>query len=107
MTRGDLVTITPPGDYGKARPALVVQSDVYASLPSVTVLPITGALRDVPLLRHFLAPDASNGLRKPSQIMIDKPMTLPRAKAGAVIGRLDAAVMAAVTRALAVFLGMG
>ncbi len=37
MKRGDLVTIALPGDYGKPRPALVVQSDLFSEHPSVTV----------------------------------------------------------------------
>ena len=44
MTRGDLVTVAASGDYGKPRPALVVQADVYAEHPSVTVLPLTSEL---------------------------------------------------------------
>ena len=30
MKRGDLVTIALQGDYGKPRPALVVQSDLFS-----------------------------------------------------------------------------
>ena len=38
MKRGDLVTVAVSGDYGKPRPALVVQSDLFAELPTVTVV---------------------------------------------------------------------
>lgn len=37
MMRGDLVVVSLPGDHGKPRPALVIQSDLYAEHPSVTV----------------------------------------------------------------------
>ena len=46
MKRGDLVTIALQGDYGKPMPALIVQPDLFDEHPSVTVLPVTGELRD-------------------------------------------------------------
>ena len=108
MRRGDLVAVSLPGDYGKLRPALVVQSDLFAAHPSVTLLPITSALIDgVPLLRPTLTPDAGNGLVRPSQIMVDKISTIARDKVGEPFGRLSEAAMAEVTRLLAVFLGLG
>lgn len=64
--RGDLVTVSLPGDYGKPRPALVIQSDLFAEHPSVTVLPITSHLVDAPLLRIDIGPES--GLERPSQI---------------------------------------
>lgn len=45
MNRDDLVTIPVGGDYGKPRPALVVQADEFDAIPSVTVLRLTS---DVP-----------------------------------------------------------
>ena len=108
MRRGDLVTVSLPGDYGKPRPALVVQSDLFAAHPSVTLLPVTSALIDgVPLLRPTLTPDAGNGLVRPSQIMVDKISTIARDKVGEPFGRLSETAMAEVTRLLAVFLGLG
>jgi mRNA interferase MazF len=105
VTRGDLVTIALPGAYGKPRPALVIQSDLFDAHPSVTVLPVTSELRDAPLFRIALVPNALNGLHKPSQVMVDKPQTVARTKIGKTIGRLDDEVMLGVNRALAVFLG--
>ena len=37
MNRGAL-SVVLQGDFGKARPALVVQSDLFAEHPSVTLL---------------------------------------------------------------------
>ena len=51
MRRGDLVTIVLQGAYGKPRPALIIQSDLFAEHPSVTIIPITSELRDTPLFR--------------------------------------------------------
>ena len=105
MRRGDLVTIALPGDYGKARPAVVIQSDLFAEHPSVTLLPVTGELRDTPLFRIGVEPSPQNGLRKTSQIMVDKAHTLPREKIGTPFGRIDDGTMLAVNRSLALFLG--
>jgi mRNA interferase MazF len=104
--RGELVTIAMGGDYGKPRPALVIQSDAFVDLPSVTVLRITSELHDWPLLRVTVAPNAENGLRKASQIMIDKAATVPRTKIGPSIGRLEEATLRSVERALVAFLDL-
>ena len=105
VRRGELVTIALPGMYGKPRPALVIQSDLFDEHPSLTILPITSELRDTPLFRIPVEADAVNKLRKRSQVMIDKAQTVPRDKVGPAFGRLDDAPMIADNRALAVFLG--
>ncbi len=107
MKRGDLVTVVTSGDYGKPRPALIVQTDAYAEHPSITVLPLTSELHDVPLLRVTVEPGEGTGLRRRSQVMVDKATTIPRAKAGSFIGRLDDATLAKVSQALSAFLGTG
>lgn len=106
MTRGDLVTIAITGDYGKPRPALVVQANAFAALPSVTVLRLTSMLCGEDLIRITVQPSSGNGLRVASQVMIDKAVTLPREKVGTVFGRLEHEAMLAVSRALSAFLGL-
>ena len=105
MRRGDLVTVALQGDYGKPRPALIIQSDLFAEHPSVTVLPVTSERRNAPLFRIDVEPGAKNGLEMRSQVMVDKAATVPREKVGQAFGQLDDATMVAVNRALAVFLG--
>jgi len=106
VRRGDLVTVALPGDLGKPRPAVVIQADHFSKLAAVTVLPITSTLVQAPLLRVQVEPSGHNGLRASSQIMIDKVQTPPVARIAEPFGRLDGATMAAVNRALAVFLGL-
>ena len=107
IRRGDIVVAAAPGDYGKPRPVLIVQSDLFSALPSFTICPLTSHLRsDVPYLRLTLEPSPENGLRQSSQIAIDKMTTLPRERFGDVIGHADDTAMLQVTRALAVFLGV-
>ena len=104
--RGDFVTVAMQGDFGKPRPALVIQSDQFKQHASVTILPVTGALHDAPLLRVGIQPDTKNGLQKPSQIMIDKAMTVKRDKLGPAFGRASDAAMLEVGRCFAVFVGI-
>ena len=106
MRRGDLVTVATPGDYGKPRPALVIQSDLFDELPSTTVCLVTSALRDAPIFRITIDPSTTNGLQRVSQIQIDKIMTVARERIGGVIGRLDDATLLKVNRSLAVFVGI-
>ena len=95
-----------PGSHGKPRPFVVVQADQFVGHPSVTLLLVTSAILSTPLYRITVDPAPGNGLRKVSQIAVDKAVTLPRAKVGQAIGRLDADVMTRVTRALAGWLGI-
>jgi mRNA interferase MazF len=106
MKRGDIVTAAIKGGYGKPRPALVIQSNLFGEHPSVTVLPITSKLRDTPIFRITVTPNQDNGLQKLSQVMVDKAMTIPREKCGDAFGRLEDTDMLEITRALAVFLGI-
>ena len=105
MRRGDLVTVAMPGDFGKPRPALVIQSDQFMNAASVAVLLLSGTSVDAPLVRLDVEPSPENGLRKRSQVMVDKVMTVRRDKMGEPFGRLDDDTMIVVNRALALFLG--
>jgi mRNA interferase MazF len=106
MTRGDFVTIASQGDFGKPRPALVMQTDAFSEHPSITVLLVSSTWIDAPLLRVGVQPTPENGLQKPSQVMVDKAMTIKRDKVAPAFGRLDANAMIEVERCLAVFLGI-
>lgn len=106
MKRGDLVTVAVSGDYGKPRPALVVQDDAFSDLSAVTVLRLTSELNDWPLFRVTVDPTLENGLRKRSQVMIDRGIALPRYKVGPVFGQLGVDDMLAVSQTLYRFLGL-
>lgn len=106
MTRGDFVTIAMQGDFGKPRPALVIQSDQFNEHATVTVLPVTSTLVAAPLLRVTVQPSLENGLQKASQMMVDKAMTVKRDKVGQAFGHIEADALMEVERCLAVFLGI-
>jgi mRNA interferase MazF len=106
MKRGDLVTIAVSGDYGKPRPALIVQADAFDLHPSVIVLPLTSEIHDAPLFRVSVSAGKESGLHVHSQIMVDKATTVPRGKIGPRMGRVNSATMQAVSEALRGFLGL-
>jgi len=105
MRRGDVVVVSAPGDHGKPRPAVVIQTDAIPedSLSVVIVQFTTSVERSI--LRVDVAPDGTNGLREPSQAMADKPTTVRRARVGGVIGRLSDRDLARVTSAVAFVIG--
>ena len=107
MKRGDVVIVSLSGDYGKMRPAVVVQHDlVNAEHASVVVCPLSSHRIDAPLFRIDLEPTPQNGLEKPSQIMVDKISAVKRERLRQVVGHLDDAAMVQVSRSLALWLGL-
>lgn len=106
MKRGDIVTVAPPGEYGKPRPALVLQ-DISETPPErITVALITGDLLRIPSLRIPVGPDEQTGLRVPSEIATDNIQTFSLNKVGRVIGLVDAETMSLVEDAIMRHLGI-
>jgi mRNA interferase MazF len=107
MRRGDVVTVAASGDYGKPRPAVIVQTDALpAEHASVVVCQMTSDGDGAPDFRVAIEPSRRNGLRTRSQIMADKPVTVRRARIGARIGRLDDGDIARLNVALAFVMGL-
>ncbi|MFM7345116.1 MAG: type II toxin-antitoxin system PemK/MazF family toxin [Tagaea sp.] len=106
MRRGDIVTVALPGDFGKPRPAIVVQSDWLDESDSVLVCLLTSTLRSAPLYRVDVEATPGTGLRAGSQAMIDKIFAVRRTKCGPVIGRLDEKTTLSLDRALSLAVGL-
>ena len=106
LKRGDIVTVAPPGDFNKPRPALVLQQRVYPETEDVTIALITSDLSHAHHIRVSVEPDAQNGLRKQSEVMVDNVQTIRVQRIGSVIGSLDGATMNRVNAALMIFLGL-
>ncbi len=107
MKRGEVVTVALPGDYGKPRPAVIVQADLFNDThASITVVPVTSSLVNAPLFRLAIEPSPRNGLRTLSQLMVDKLTTVRRERIGATIGLLEPEPMTRLNRALALWLGI-
>ena len=107
MRRGSIVTVAMQGDFGKPRPALVIQSDVFNDIhATVTVALISSDLVQAPIFRLNVVPDVENGLNKESQIQIDKIMSVRKERLGSTLGQLDDMMLVRVNRALALWLGL-
>ena len=107
MKRGDIVTVAAAGDYGKPRPAVVIQSDAFPpDHPSVIVCQMTSHLSAAEDFQLIVEPAASTGLRVRSQIMVDKPVTVRRERVGKAIGRLHREDIRRLDRALAFVMGL-
>jgi mRNA interferase MazF len=105
-SRGDIVIVAAPGDYGKPRPAVVVQSNALPEThASVIICQMTSELVEVDF-RVMVEPSAESGLRERSQIMADKPVTIRRERVGRTVGRLGVAEMARLNTALAFVMGL-
>jgi mRNA interferase MazF len=107
LKRGEIWTVSGGADYtGKPRPALVIQDDIFVDSPSVTICMFTTDKADAPATRLAFAPDNQNNLNAPSNLMIDKIITVPRTKMGKQVGMLLETDVTRVNRALALFLGL-
>jgi mRNA interferase MazF len=106
MKRGDIVIVALQGDYGKPRPAVVIESDAIPPSDSVIVCPISSTLHENgPFRRHTVEPAPTTGLRVSSQIMVDKLVAIRRSRCGPVIGALDRLTMRELTGKLAALIG--
>lgn len=107
MRRGDVVTVAVAGDFGKPRPAVIVQTDALpAAHASVVVCQMTSEFTEAPDFRVTIEPTGRNGLRARSQVMTDKPVTIRRERVGQRIGRLEGSDMARLNVALAFVMGL-
>jgi len=107
MNRGDVVIVAAPGDYGKPRPAIIVQTDAFPEThSSVVICQMTSEVVDAPDFRVTIDPSAENGLQLRSQVMADKPVTVRRRRIGQIIGRLSERDIGRLNIALALVMGL-
>ena len=107
MKRGEIWTASGGKDYaGKPRPVVIVQDDSFDGTDSITVCAFTTDETDAPLFRLPVVPSERNGLRASCRLMVDKVTTVPKAKLGDRLGRLDDTDLLRLNRAMLVFLGL-
>jgi mRNA interferase MazF len=107
VKRGEVWTVAGGASYtGKPRPAVIVQEDRFDQTSSITLCAFTTDPTDAPLLRMLIEPTERNGLKSASRLMIDKVTTVPKARLGKRIGKLNDEDTVRLNRALTVLLGL-
>jgi mRNA interferase MazF len=106
VKRGDIVLARLPGDFGKLRPAVVVQSDRLIEGDSVILCPLTSYERDAPFFRLTVHANDETGLREISQVMVEKIGAVRPDRCGRRIGRASEETLLALDRLLAFVLGL-
>lgn len=107
LQRGDIILCALQGDYGKVRPAVIVQSDLFnATHASVSICPITSHLVNTPLFRLTLSSNQTTGLDNESQIMVDKISYIKTEKIKQKIGNLTVHEMQLLDSALKLWLNL-
>ena len=105
MKKGDIVVVAPQSEFGKPRPAVVVQDMRIDEIESVILCLMTSTIRDS-VLRVTIEPSAETGLQKVSQVMTDKLMTTKKNKVGQVLGKVSDDAMKKINQALILLLGL-
>ena len=107
MRRGDTYIAAARGMHtGKPRSVVIVQDDRFDATASITACPLTTNPLDAPLTRICVGVTTATAIEQPSQIMIDKITTMPRANVRGHLGRLTDADRMRLDRALLVFIGL-
>ena len=107
MRRGDIWIVAGGKDYArKPRPVVILQDDSFDGTDSITVCAFTTDETDAPLFRLSVEPNERNGLHTACRLMVDKITTIPKAKIGAHVGRLDDQDILRLNQAILVFLGL-
>lgn len=106
VKRGDIVLVALQGDLGKPRPALIIQANQFKEVETLTVLPFSSLVVEAPLLRVTIYPNEKTGLKKISQVMVDKASTIKREKIKEIIGKIDDETMVVINRSIAIFMGI-
>ncbi len=107
LQRGDVVIATFGGDYGKPRPGIVVQSNLFNEQhPSVILCPVSSELTGLTLLRLAISKSETTGLRKDSEVMIDKVTAVTRSRIKQRIGRLSRAQISSLDDGLRLWLNL-
>ena len=107
LPRGTVVIVSVPGEYGKPRPAVVIQDTrLTRVMESVVVALITTSKRGGRHIRIKVEPTVENALRATSRIMVDKLFSLHKHRVHQIVGRMNDATMQEVDEALKTLLSL-
>jgi mRNA interferase MazF len=106
MNRGEVWTLRDEGYASKARPVVIVQEETEHEFNSVILcLLTTFDSSNIPTRVKIIASD-TNGLKKDSFVMTEKPIAVAKNELGAYIGNLADEEMHAISGGLAKVLGI-
>ena len=107
MKRGEIYYVVPPRDFGKQRPAVVIQSSLFLENAStITFCLMTGSVQFVNPVRILVNPTRTNGLDQPSLIQVDKIVTVDAERIRNRIGTITSTQLATLDAALKLWLGL-
>ncbi len=85
----------------KARPCVIVQSTTTITASTkVIAVPLSTAIRHVPIARPLISPNSQNGLKVECEAEVDWIFAFKRERLGPVIGQIDDDVMSNIDGAL-------
>ena len=107
LKRGAVVIVSVPGDFGKPRPAVIVQSSrLSVIMESVVIALVTTSERGGRHVRVKVEPTKLNGLRATPRVMVDKLFSIQKHRIKQVIGQMETGVMLRVDEALRTILAL-
>jgi len=107
VKRGEIYYVVPPRDFGKQRPAVVVQSPLFlANAPTVTFCLMTGSVQFINPMRILVKRTKTNDLDQPSLIQVDKIITVDAERIRNRIGSITPTQLATLDAALKLWLGL-
>ena len=107
MKRGEIYYVVPPRDFGKQRPAVVIQSSLFLENAStITFCLMTGSVQFVNPMRILVNPTRTNGLDQPSLVQVDKIVTVDAERIRNRIGTITPTQLATLDAALKLWLGL-
>ena len=106
IRRGNIV-LAVHADFGKPRPAVVVQADIFnETAGTILVCPLTSDITERMPLRPIIAASPGSGLRENSQIMTERLMALRADRIRGILGSIDPSTAEELDRALLIILGL-
>ena len=107
MKCGEIYYVVPPRDFGKQRPAVVIQSSLFLENAStITFCLMTGSVQFVNPMRILVNPTRTNGLDQPSLVQVDKIVTVDAERIRNRIGTITPTQLATLDAALKLWLGL-
>lgn len=106
LRRGDVITVALPGDYGKPRPAVVIQSNLLDEIFNVVVCQMTSMPVIAAFYRLEVEATPLSGLDHTSYVMVEKIFTTRLIKVGQRIGELTVDQLDRLDGMLAIVIGL-